>query len=129
MPKPTPSVSSPFKLAAAPPRVPRKKPPSSRSSTIGFDLTRCRILTVSTNGDSTRSEVYRLKSRGGKTSNEGQVQVDNVAGIQLVDNTTEVLVINQFGTIIRIDTKCVRAAVRRCSSATPCHAVTHLVRS
>ena len=64
-----------------------------------------------------------------KTSNEGQVQVDNVVGIQLVDNTTEVLVINRFGTIIRIDTKSVRAAGRRCSSATPCHAVTQLLRS
>ena len=37
-------------------------------------------------------------------------KVDKVVIIQLIDNTTEMMVISQFGKIIRIDTK----SVRRC---------------
>jgi DNA gyrase subunit A len=39
-------------------------------------------------------------------------KVGKVASIQLVDDTTEMMVISQFGKIIRIDTKTVRAAGR-----------------
>jgi DNA gyrase/topoisomerase IV subunit A len=39
-------------------------------------------------------------------------KVGNVVIIQLIDNTTEMMVISQFGKIIRIDTKSVRAVGR-----------------
>jgi len=41
--------------------------------------------------------------------------VGKVVSIQLVDDTTEMMVISQFGKIIRIDTKSVRAAGRSTS--------------
>ena len=79
-------------------------------------LTPCLILTVSENGFGKRTDVdrYRLQSRGGTgvinmktTSKTGKV-----TSINLVDDTTEMMVISQFGKIIRIDTKQVRAAGR-----------------
>jgi DNA gyrase subunit A len=42
-------------------------------------------------------------------------KVGKVVSIQLVDDTTEMMVISQFGKIIRIDTKSVRAAGRSTS--------------
>ncbi len=39
-------------------------------------------------------------------------KIGKVAAIQLVDDTTELMVISQFGKIIRIDTKSVRSAGR-----------------
>jgi DNA gyrase/topoisomerase IV subunit A len=42
-------------------------------------------------------------------------KVGKVVTIQLVDDTTEMMVISQFGKIIRIDTKSVRAAGRSTS--------------
>ena len=39
-------------------------------------------------------------------------KIGKVTSIQLVDDTTEMMVISQFGKIIRIDTKQVRAAGR-----------------
>jgi DNA gyrase subunit A len=39
-------------------------------------------------------------------------KVDKVVIIQLIDNTTEMMVMSQFGKIIRIDTKSVRAVGR-----------------
>ena len=79
-------------------------------------LTPCLILTVSENGFGKRTDVdrYRLQSRGGtgvinmKTS----AKTGKVTSINLVDDTTEMMVISQFGKIIRIDTKQVRAAGR-----------------
>jgi len=79
-------------------------------------LTPCLILTVSENGFGKRTDVdrYRLQSRGGtgvinmKTS----AKTGKVTSISLVDDTTEMMVISQFGKIIRIDTKQVRAAGR-----------------
>ena len=79
-------------------------------------LTPCLILTVSENGFGKRTDVdrYRLQSRGGtgvinmKTS----AKTGKVTSINLVDDTTEMMVISQFGKIIRIDTKGVRAAGR-----------------
>ena len=42
-------------------------------------------------------------------------KIGKVVSIQLVDDTTEMMVISQFGKIIRIDTKTVRAAGRSTS--------------
>src|SRR5579875_2421169 len=77
-------------------------------------LTPCLILTVSENGYGKRTDVdaYRLQSRGGKgvINMKANSKVGKVVSIQLVDDTTEMMVISQFGKIIRIDTKSVRAA-------------------
>jgi DNA gyrase subunit A len=76
----------------------------------------CLILSVTENGYGKRTDVdeYRLQSRGGKgvinvktTSKNGKV-----SSINLVDESSELMVISQFGKIIRIDTKTVRAAGR-----------------
>jgi DNA gyrase subunit A len=82
-------------------------------------LTPCLILTVSENGYGKRTDVdaYRLQSRGGKgvINMKANSKVGKVVSIQLVDDTTEMMVISQFGKIIRIDTKSVRAAGRSTS--------------
>ncbi|HEX3942136.1 MAG TPA: DNA gyrase subunit A [Acidobacteriaceae bacterium] len=74
------------------------------------------ILSVTTQGYGKRTDVdeYRLQTRGGKgvinvktTERNGQV-----AAILLVDDSSELMVISQFGKIIRIDTKTIRAAGR-----------------
>ncbi len=74
------------------------------------------ILSVTTMGFGKRTDVdeYRLQTRGGKgvinvktTARNGKVQ-----SISLVDDTSELMVISQYGKIIRIDTKTVRAAGR-----------------
>ena len=74
------------------------------------------ILSVTENGYGKRTPVdeYRLQSRGGK----GVINVKttekngNVSAIMLVDETSECMVISQFGKIIRIDTKGIREAGR-----------------
>ncbi|MGI4828366.1 MAG: DNA gyrase C-terminal beta-propeller domain-containing protein, partial [Janthinobacterium lividum] len=79
-------------------------------------LTPCLILTVSENGFGKRTDVdmYRLQTRGGKgvINMRATPKIGKVTSIQLVDDTTEMMVISQFGKIIRIDTKQVRAAGR-----------------
>ncbi|MDE1163524.1 MAG: DNA gyrase subunit A [Acidobacteriaceae bacterium] len=79
-------------------------------------LTPCLILTVSENGFGKRTDVdaYRLQTRGGKgvINMKATPKIGKVTTIQLVDDTTEMMVISQFGKIIRIDTKSVRAAGR-----------------
>ncbi|WP_158942295.1 DNA gyrase subunit A [Granulicella sp. S190] len=79
-------------------------------------LTPCLILTVSENGFGKRTDVdqYRLQSRGGKgvINMKTTPKIGKVTAIQLVDDTTEMMVISQFGKIIRIDTKSVRSAGR-----------------
>ncbi|HVJ08566.1 MAG TPA: DNA gyrase subunit A [Acidisarcina sp.] len=74
------------------------------------------ILSVTANGYGKRTDVdeYRLQTRGGKgviniktTARNGKVNT-----IQLVDETSELMVISQYGKIIRIDTKTIRAAGR-----------------
>ncbi len=79
-------------------------------------LTPCLILTVSENGYGKRTDVdmYRLQTRGGKgvINMRATPKIGKVTSIQLVDDTTEMMVISQFGKIIRIDTKQVRAAGR-----------------
>src|SRR5262245_5401662 len=74
------------------------------------------ILSVTEQGYGKRTPVeeYRLQSRGGK----GVINVKttalngNVAAIMLVDETSEVMVISQFGKILRTDTKQIREAGR-----------------
>jgi DNA gyrase subunit A len=79
-------------------------------------LTPCLILTVSENGFGKRTDVdaYRLQTRGGKgvINMKTTPKIGKVTAINLVDDTTEMMVISQFGKIIRIDTKQVRAAGR-----------------
>ncbi len=75
-----------------------------------------RILSVTENGFGKRTDVdeYRLQSRGGKGVKNMAVtdRIGKVNTIQLVDDSSELMVISQFGKIIRIDTKQVRAAGR-----------------
>ena len=75
-----------------------------------------RILAVTENGFGKRTNVeeYRLQSRGGRGVKNMAVtdRIGKVNTIQLVDDTSELIVISQFGKIIRIDTKTVRAAGR-----------------
>jgi DNA gyrase subunit A len=75
-----------------------------------------RILSVTENGFGKRTDVeeYRLQSRGGKGVKNMAVtpRIGRVNTIQLVDDTSELMVISQWGKIIRIDTKQVRAAGR-----------------
>ncbi len=85
-------------------------------------LTPCLILTVSENGYGKRTDVdrYRLQSRGGKgvinmKTTASDKKIGKVASILLVDDTTELMVISQFGKIIRIDTKTIRSAGRSTS--------------
>ncbi len=79
-------------------------------------LTPCLILTVSENGFGKRTDVdrYRLQSRGGTgvINMKTTPKIGKVTSIQLVDDTTEMMLISQFGKIIRIDTKTIRAAGR-----------------
>jgi len=82
-------------------------------------LTPCLILSVSENGYGKRTDVdaYRLQSRGGKgvINMKTTPKIGKVTAINLVDDTTEMMVISQFGKIIRIDTKSVRSAGRSTS--------------
>ncbi|RRA48403.1 DNA gyrase subunit A [Acidipila sp. EB88] len=74
------------------------------------------ILTVTSNGYGKRTDVdeYRLQTRGGKGVINLKTSTKNgtVNAIQLVDETSELMVISQYGKIIRIDTKTIRAAGR-----------------
>ncbi len=82
-------------------------------------LTPCLILSVSENGYGKRTDVdqYRLQSRGGKgvINMKATPKIGKVSSINLVDDTSELMVISQFGKIIRIDTKSVRSAGRSTS--------------
>jgi DNA gyrase subunit A len=75
-----------------------------------------RILAVTENGFGKRTDVeeYRLQTRGGKGVKNMAVteRIGRVNTIQLVDDNSELMVISQFGKIIRIDTKQIRAAGR-----------------
>jgi DNA gyrase subunit A len=74
------------------------------------------ILTVTSNGFGKRTDVdaYRLQTRGGKGVINLKTSTKNgkVSAIQLVDESSELMVISQYGKIIRIDTKTIRAAGR-----------------
>ncbi len=74
------------------------------------------ILSVTENGYGKRTDVdeYRLQTRGGK----GVINVKttarngNVVSIMLVNEKSELMVISQYGKIIRIDSKNIREAGR-----------------
>jgi DNA gyrase subunit A len=74
------------------------------------------ILTVTENGFGKRTDVdeYRLTARGaqGVTNLKATPKVGKTTSILLVNETSELMVISQFGKIIRIDTKTVREAGR-----------------
>ncbi len=74
------------------------------------------ILSVTENGYGKRTDVdeYRLTGRGGKgvINLKATPKVGKVTSIQQVDETSELMVISQFGKIIRMDTKTIRAAGR-----------------
>jgi DNA gyrase subunit A len=74
------------------------------------------ILSVTEQGYGKRTDVdeYRLQTRGGKGVINVKTMARNgkVSAIMLVDETSECMVISQFGKIIRIDTKSIREAGR-----------------
>ena len=74
------------------------------------------ILSVTEGGYGKRTPVdeYRLQSRGGKGVINVKTTARNgkVVSIMLVDEASEVMLISQFGKIIRIDTKQIREAGR-----------------
>jgi len=74
------------------------------------------ILSVTENGYGKRTpiEEYRMQSRGGKGVINVKTTERNgkVSGIMLVDEESEVMMISQFGKVIRIDTKQIREAGR-----------------
>ena len=74
------------------------------------------ILSVTEQGYGKRTpiEEYRLQSRGGKGVINVKTTARNgkVSGIMLVDESSEAMLISQFGKIIRIDTKQIREAGR-----------------
>ena len=76
----------------------------------------CLILSVTSIGYGKRTDVdaYRLQTRGGRGVINVKTTARNgkVTAIQLVDETSELVVISQYGKIIRIDTKTIRAAGR-----------------
>ena len=116
----TPSSSAPMALAEpgelAAPALSEEAVAKLEKLDKQLGLTPCLILTVSENGYGKRTDVdrYRLQSRGGKgvINMKTGTKTGKVTSIQLVDDTTEMMVISQFGKIIRIDTKTVRAAGR-----------------
>jgi DNA gyrase subunit A len=90
-------------------------PKERRKDGEGIDCS-CLILSVTANGFGKRTDVdeYRLQTRGGKGVINVKTTARNgkVTSIQLVDDSSELMVISQYGKIIRIDTKTVRAAGR-----------------
>jgi DNA gyrase subunit A len=90
-------------------------PKQRRKDGEGVDCA-CLILSVTENGFGKRTDVdeYRLQTRGGKGVINVKTTARNgkVTSILLVDDTSELVVISQYGKIIRIDTKTIRAAGR-----------------
>jgi DNA gyrase subunit A len=79
-------------------------------------LSKAKILTVTENGFGKRTDVdeYRLTARGAQGVNnlKATPKVGKTSSILLVDETSELIVISQFGKIIRVDTKTIRSAGR-----------------
>ena len=79
-------------------------------------LSKAMILTVTENGFGKRTDVdeYRLTARGAQGVNnlKATPKVGKSSSILLVNESSELMVISQFGKIIRIDTKTIRAAGR-----------------
>jgi len=74
------------------------------------------ILTVTENGFGKRTDIdeYRLTARGAQGVNnlKATPKVGKSTAILPVDETSELMVISQFGKMIRIDTKTIREAGR-----------------
>ena len=72
-------------------------------------------------------KVSRHQTRGGKgvINMKTSSKIGKVTSINLVDDTTEMMVISQFGKIIRIDTKFVRSAGRSTSGVRLLNLDTH----
>jgi len=74
------------------------------------------ILSVTENGFGKRTDIdeYRLTARGaqGVTNIKANSKVGKIMSILPVDETSELMIISQFGKMIRIDTKTIRAAGR-----------------
>jgi len=79
-------------------------------------LSKAMILTVTENGFGKRTDVdeYRLTARGAQGVNnlKATPKVGKSASILLVNESSELMVISQFGKIIRVDTKTIRNAGR-----------------
>src|ERR1700758_4514235 len=90
-------------------------PKERRKDGAGADCG-CLILSVTDNGFGKRTDVdeYRLQTRGGKGVINVKTTARNgkVIGINLVDDTSELMIISQYGKVIRIDTKTIREAGR-----------------
>jgi DNA gyrase subunit A len=90
--------------------------PKVRKKQVNGDDGDCLILSVTERGFGKRTDVdeYRLQSRGGKGVINVKTTARNgkVTSIALVDESSELMAISQYGKIIRIDTKTIRAAGR-----------------
>jgi DNA gyrase subunit A len=94
--------------------TPKENKKSKRGDGKSDDI--CRILSVTENAYGKRTDVdeYRLQSRGGKGVINVKTTERNgkVVSIMLVTESSEVMVISQFGKILRTDTEQIRAAGR-----------------
>ena len=95
----------------------RSRPRCARRARDGGAATKSNlILSVTENGYGKRTDVdeYRLQTRGGKGVINVKTTARNgkVVSIMLVNEKSEVMVISQFGKIIRIDTKNIRESGR-----------------
>ena len=90
--------------------------PKERKKAKGGEAESNLILSVTELGYGKRTDVdeYRLQTRGGKGVINVKTTARNgkVVSIMLVNEQSEVMVISQFGKIIRIDTKTVRESGR-----------------
>ena len=90
--------------------------PKERGKTAAGGDEASLILSVTENGYGKRTDVdeYRLTNRGGKgvINLKTSTKVGKVSSIQQVNESSELMVISQFGKIIRMDTKTIRAAGR-----------------
>jgi DNA gyrase subunit A len=93
-----------------------KESPKKKNSRDKEEKEVCRILSVTENAYGKRTDVdeYRLQSRGGKGVINVKTTERNgkVVSIMLVTESSEVMVISQYGKILRTDTEQIRAAGR-----------------
>jgi len=93
-----------------------KESPKSKKNGKEAEKQICRILSVTENAYGKRTDVdeYRLQTRGGKGVINVKTTERNgkVVSIMLVTESSEVMVISQFGKILRTDTEQIRAAGR-----------------
>ncbi|MCU1309148.1 MAG: gyrase subunit [Candidatus Angelobacter sp.] len=96
--------------------TPKERTKKSGKDEDATEDTASLILSVTEQGYGKRTDVdeYRLQSRGGKGVINVKTTARNgkVSGIMLVDETSECMVISQFGKIIRINTTSIREAGR-----------------